>query len=115
MIKFLIRDISTSFLYYTSLHESFQKIIVRKELLLGHGGILHVDRFGVVAKGRCLAENDERANDRSYSEDPEEKSVENHRYETPILIFLDVQNSGNYHKLLPKLFYPLNCKKYVPR
>lgn len=87
MIKFLIRDISASFLYYTSLHESFQKIIVRKELLLGHGGILHVDRFGVVAKGRCLAENDERANDRSYSEDPEEKSVENHRYETPILIF----------------------------
>lgn len=106
MIKFLIRDISASFLYYTSLHESFQKIIVRKELLLGHGGILHVDRFGVVAKGRCLAENDERANDRSYSEDPEEKSVENHRYETPILIFLDVQNSWNYHKLLPKLFYP---------
>lgn len=70
------------------LHESFQKVIVRKELLLGHGGIFHVDRFRVVAEGRCLAENDERANDRCYSEDPQEKSVENHRYETPILIFL---------------------------
>lgn len=52
------------------LHESFQKVIVRKELLLGHGGIFHVDRFRVVAEGRCLAENDERANDRCYSEDP---------------------------------------------
>lgn len=76
MIKFFFnkRYVSTlAFLHVyirKFLHESFQKIIVRKELLLGHGGIFHVDRFGVVAKGRCLAENDERADDRSYREDP---------------------------------------------
>lgn len=59
-----------------------------KKLLLSHRRILHVDWFGAVTKCWGLAKNDERANDRSYCEDPQKKSIKNHCYETPILIFL---------------------------
>ena len=60
---------------------------MRKKLLLSHRRILHVDWFGIVTKCWGLAKNDERANDRSYCEDPQKKSIKNHCYETPVLIF----------------------------
>lgn len=85
---------------------------MRKKLLLSHRRILHVDWFGIVTKCWGLAKNDERANDRSYCEDPQKKSIKYHCYETPVLIFL--WNKKRKDCIFQNLLFLHLTYRYVP-
>lgn len=69
-----------------------------QELLLGYWRQNHVYRLSIVVEGRRFAKDGKCTNYRSNREDPEEKSIQDHRYEAPVLIFLLEKKIEEYNK-----------------